>query len=301
MKVTLSGDVHHCLRWTARCHKKRLFVTNELLCLLLPSHDPSSIASSPDSVTRIYPGACALPCSTLICSLPTLFYSLLLAGSPVASSQAGGDVVVELVVADHHLVAIPLADPLVGVVLVSVLVVRRQKVVGGDLLHLHPGRVLHRSQVLHAGLLDGRHVRLRVRVVHNALGLQLELVVAVGKVLVVVVQGDVVLQLRLGDHRGLERPATRDVALGVAAATGDHQRHLELLDEADALRVPVQRQIEAPEAVVGEGVRPTLDHHCAWLVHLHHLGENRLEEALKTSIVESIFQRDVHGVVLSSS
>eukprot|EP00959_Pyramimonas_sp_CCMP1952_P160047 3347553-Pyramimonas_sp.AAC.1 len=58
--------------------------------------------------------------------------------------KAGGDIVVELVVADHHLVPVPLADSLVRVVLVTIFVVGGKEVVGGDLLHLYPGCVLHR-------------------------------------------------------------------------------------------------------------------------------------------------------------
>ena len=126
----------------------------------------------------------------------------------------------------------------------------------------------------------------------------LELVVCVRVVFVVkVVHGDVLLHGPVQQHARLQRPAARHVLLRVAAAACDERRQAEALHEPHALRVPIQAEVEAPQPVRRQRVRAALQHHGARAVHLHHFGDDGLEQLAVRRVIHAVRQRHVQAVV----
>mmetsp|Transcript_6128 Transcript_6128/g.20644 ORF Transcript_6128/g.20644 Transcript_6128/m.20644 type:complete len:351 (+) Transcript_6128:838-1890(+) len=119
------------------------------------------------------------------------------------------------------------------------------------------------------------------------------------KILVIVVHRELILELHAEEAARLVRPAARDVSDGVPAAAEDEDRHVESLHVLQALGVAFDGEVEAAESVAAERVRAGLKHHRVRLVHLHHLAHDGLEELLVGEIVNPVFERHVHGVVLA--
>jgi hypothetical protein len=200
----------------------------------------------------------------------------------------------ELVVDRHALVLVALALPDVG--FLDFFSVHLHGVLG-DGLHLYTGRVRQHSQVFKKLILDFVQVLGCVLIGHVG-GADVQLKVG-AKVFKVVCVGKLVGDVLAQRHRRLVRPAPRHVADGVAAAAHHQQRDVVLLDEFYALAVTLDGQIEATEAISGEGVGAALQHDCVGLKRFHHLGYDGFENAFVTVVVDAIAQRNVDRVVLS--
>jgi hypothetical protein len=100
------------------------------------------------------------------------------------------------------------------------------------------------------------------------------------------------------DRRRLVRPAARDVANRLPSAAEHERREAEGADEAHALRVAAEREVEDAEAVARERVCPALEDDGARAVNLHDLPDDRLEDALLAHVVDAVVEGEVDGVVL---
>mmetsp|Transcript_10421 Transcript_10421/g.14544 ORF Transcript_10421/g.14544 Transcript_10421/m.14544 type:complete len:404 (-) Transcript_10421:156-1367(-) len=169
--------------------------------------------------------------------------------------------------------------------------------VRGHLLHLHARRALQVAQQLHQLRLVALEGFAGVHVLHGR-RLQVQPVVR-REVLVVVVRRDLVIELLPEQGAGLVGPAAGDVADGVPAAPQHQQRQPVALHEPHALRVALEGEVEAAQAVAREGVRAALEHHRRRPVHLHHLGHDGLEHALVRAVVHAVPQREVQAVPLA--
>ena len=63
--------------------------------------------------------------------------------------------------------------------------------------------------------------------------------------------------------------------------------------------MPLESEVEAAKPVPGQRISPTLQHNSTGLVHLHHLGNHRLEDLLIRFIIDPITQGKVHSVILA--
>ena len=147
-------------------------------------------------------------------------------------------------------------------------------------LHLGPLEVLRAVEVLHVG--------------HR----QVEAVVGT-EVFKVVVEGQLVLDV-LAEHDGrLVSPAPGDVAEGVSTAAEDEGGDVEAADELDAVGVAADAEVEAPEAVAGQGVGPALQHDGAGGEPLHDLADDGPEDGAEGVVVHAVVEGEVDGVVLA--
>mmetsp|Transcript_11269 Transcript_11269/g.16610 ORF Transcript_11269/g.16610 Transcript_11269/m.16610 type:complete len:271 (+) Transcript_11269:142-954(+) len=183
-------------------------------------------------------------------------------------------------------------------VLLVVRVVVPYDPVWGHLLHLHPRSTLQTPQHLQNVHLASLQVLSRVGVVHIG-GHQVKVVVR-AKVLVVVVHRDLVVDFLVQQHSSLVGPAPGHVADGVAPAPQHQHRHVELLHVLHALRVTLEGEVEAAQAVPCDGVCPALQDDGTGPVALHHLGHDRSEYSLVGLVGHALLQWEVHRVVLPS-
>uniref|UniRef100_A0A6B0V7H8 Putative secreted protein n=1 Tax=Ixodes ricinus TaxID=34613 RepID=A0A6B0V7H8_IXORI len=183
----------------------------------------------------------------------------------------------ELFVARHPLLRGPDADALVRVDLVLVLALLVHRVLWNR-LHLDSRSMWKHSEILEKPSSDLLEVLWCVLVGHvGRADVQLEVR---PKVLKVVVVRQLVGDVHAERHGSLVGPAARHVADGVAPSTQLQEGQVVLAHKLGALAVALQGQVEAAQSVPRERVRPALEHHCARLVHLHHLRDERLEDAL---------------------
>lgn len=166
-------------------------------------------------------------------------------------------------------------------------------------MHLHAGRTLDVPQVLNELLHALLKVLARVLVVLVA-GANVEAKVG-PKVLKVVVEGQLVVNLRVKGPRRLVRPASGDVSDGVAAAAEQKDRLVKRLDKVDAGGMALQREVEAAKAVASERVGTALQHDCTRVVPVHDMLHHRPEDALIRLVVNVVFEGKVEGVVLAGS
>mmetsp|Transcript_6513 Transcript_6513/g.18748 ORF Transcript_6513/g.18748 Transcript_6513/m.18748 type:complete len:336 (-) Transcript_6513:672-1679(-) len=166
-----------------------------------------------------------------------------------------------------------------------------------DSRKLHRRRGRQGPQVGQDGVPHGQQLLLAVGVLHVAHGdaqlVGVHVVVELRQCLLRQVVVEVVAQ----HAAGLVAPTPCHVAHGVPPAPQQQKRHIEAGHVLDALRVPLQAQIEAPQPVAAEAVGAAAHDHCLWLVHLHHLGHDRLEDELVGGIVHALLQRHVHAVL----
>mmetsp|Transcript_20578 Transcript_20578/g.48498 ORF Transcript_20578/g.48498 Transcript_20578/m.48498 type:complete len:426 (-) Transcript_20578:122-1399(-) len=136
----------------------------------------------------------------------------------------------------------------------------------------------------------------RVQVLHVA---HREVQTVIGsEVLEVIVERELVLHLLSRQHGGLVRPAPGDVPERVSASAQHQHRHVEASNVLDAVRVTLHGEVEAPEPIARQRVRPALQHDGARREHLHDLPDDGTEDALVGLVVHPVVQREVDGVVL---
>ena len=97
----------------------------------------------------------------------------------------------------------------------------------------------------------------------------------------------------------LVRPAPCDVANRVPSTAQNQQRLVEALYKLDAFPVPLQREVEAPEAVPREAVGAALEDDRTRVVRLHDLGDDRLEDGAVRGVIDAFLEREVDAVVLA--
>ena len=119
------------------------------------------------------------------------------------------------------------------------------------------------------------------------------------KILEIVVVRQFVRYVLTQCHRRLVSPTTRHILDGVAAATQQQQRLIELLHKLHAAGVALDGEIEAAQSVSGQRVRPALQHHRARVVKLHDFGHDRRKNLLVTGVVHAVAEREIDGVVLA--
>ena len=120
-------------------------------------------------------------------------------------------------------------------------------------------------------------------------------------VLEVVVVGQFVGDLGAEGDGGLVGPAAGDVSDGVAAAAEEEEREAVGLEELDAAPVSLEGEIEAAEAVAGEGVGAALEDDGGGLVGLHDFLHDGLEDGLVGVVVDAVADGEVDGVVLAAA
>src|SRR5687768_14907800 len=98
--------------------------------------------------------------------------------------------------------------------------------------------------------------------------------------LVIFVERHDTIHLPTDKHTGLESPGTRNVAHGVATASKDQCRKAKTLDVAHAVSVAIHAEVEAAKPIAGQAVSSTLQDYSLWLVVLHDIFDNRLEDGL---------------------
>ena len=119
--------------------------------------------------------------------------------------------------------------------------------------------MLQGVEVVQAFGLDEFEVLLTIIILHIVPRLEMELLFTAEQ-LIVVIQGQVVVQLLVQADARLVGPAPRHVLDGVSAAAEHQQRCAPLLDDAHAGAVASDRGVVRAKLVVGEGVGAALEH-----------------------------------------
>mmetsp|Transcript_6655 Transcript_6655/g.11202 ORF Transcript_6655/g.11202 Transcript_6655/m.11202 type:complete len:245 (-) Transcript_6655:727-1461(-) len=181
---------------------------------------------------------------------------------------------------------------------VGVHVLRVEEVHGVEIGDADGGGVLEGVEDLEALGLDELQILTRVLVLHVEFGVEVQLFV-LAQVLVVVVQGQVVVQLLPKEDAGLVRPAAGHVLDGVATTAEHEHRHTPLLNGLDAVAVAPQRRVVGAQLVVGQRVGAALEHHDFGAVADAHSLGHVLEDFGEAVVGEPVEQWHVDGVALA--